>query len=155
MNPEIFMDFSFKSENGTDDFVLNNQNNGARVEVPSKGTLSVTTKALGYANGSATIVNDQEYAKKFDIDFQHITADELLAKGFERIDDLNSASTSGETNWTGRLRMYLQIATGEQDEEGNDIYQNIPVYGFTEKDGVATTTSPSSATSSTSLSSTL
>ncbi|MCR4854501.1 MAG: hypothetical protein K5893_13025 [Prevotella sp.] len=137
MNPEIFMDFSFKSENGTDDFVLNNQNNGARVEVPSKGTLSVTTKALGYANGSATIVNDQEYAKKFDIDFQHITADELLAKGFERIDDLNSASTSGETNWTGRLRMYLQIATGEQDEEGNDIYQNIPVYGFTEKDGVA------------------
>ena len=37
MQPEIFMDFSFKSDNGTDDFVLTNQNNGAQVTLPSKG----------------------------------------------------------------------------------------------------------------------
>ena len=35
MQPEIFMDFSFKSENGTDDFVLSNQNNCVKVTVPS------------------------------------------------------------------------------------------------------------------------
>jgi len=132
MQPEIFMDFAFKSDNGTDDFTLENQNNGVNVTVPSKGTLTITTKALGYANGTATVVNDQEYAQKYDIDIQHITAEELLAKGFEKMDDLNSSTTSGESNWTGRLRMYFQIATGEKDDEGKDIYTNYPVYGFTE-----------------------
>ena len=131
MQPEIFMDFSFKSDNGTDDFVLNNQNNGASVTLPSKGTLTVTTKALGYANGSTTIKNDMEFVVKHDIDIQHITADELLAKGFEKMDDLDSNTTSGESNWTARLRLYYDILTGEKDEEGNDLYTRYPVYGFT------------------------
>ena len=131
MQPEIFMDFSFKSDNGTDDFVLTNQNNGAQVTQPSKGTLTVTTKALGYANGSTTIKNDMEFVVKHDIDIQHITADELLAKGFEKMDDLDSNTTSGESNWTARLRLYYDILTGEKDEEGNDLYTRYPVYGFT------------------------
>lgn len=131
MQPEIFMDFSFKSDNGTDDFVLTNQNNGAQVTLPSKGTLTVTTKALGYANGSTTIKNDMEFVVKYDIDIQHITADELLAKGFEKMDDLDSSTTSGESNWTARLRLYYDILTGEKDEEGNDLYTRYPVYGYT------------------------
>lgn len=131
MQPEIFMDFSFKSDNGTDDFVLTNQNNGAQVNLPSKGTLTVTTKALGYANGSTTIKNDMEFVVKHDIDIQHITADELLAKGFEKMDDLDSNTTSGESNWTARLRLYYDILTGEKDEEGNDLYTRYPVYGYT------------------------
>ncbi len=131
MQPEIFMDFSFKSDNGTDDFVLTNQNNGAQVTLPSKGTLTVTTKALGYANGSTTIKNDMEFVVKHDIDIQHITADELLAKGFEKMDDLDSNTTSGESNWTARLRLYYDILTGEKDEEGNDLYTRYPVYGYT------------------------
>ena len=129
MQPEIFMDFTFKSDNGTDDFVLTNQNNGAQVTIPSKGTLTVTTKALGYANGSTTIKNDIEYIVKHDIDIQHTTADELLAKGFEKLDDLNSSNTSGESNWTGRLRHAFSIATGEKDDEGNDILKYYAVYG--------------------------
>ncbi|MBR2232960.1 MAG: hypothetical protein IJ891_11465 [Prevotella sp.] len=132
MQPEIFMDFSFKSDNGTDDFVLTNQNNGAQVTLPSKGTLTVTTKALGYANGSTTIKNDMEFVVKHDIDIQHITADELLAKGFEKMDDLDSNTTSGESNWTARLRLYYDILTGEKDEEGNDLYTRYPVYGYTQ-----------------------
>lgn len=129
MQPEIFMDFSFKSDNGTDDFVLTNQNNGAQVNLPSKGTLTVTTKALGYANGTTTIKNDMEFVVKHDIDIQHITADELLAKGFEKMDDLNSSNTSGESNWTGRLRHAFGIGTGEKDDEGNDIFKYYAVYG--------------------------
>lgn len=129
MQPEIFMDFSFKSENGTDDFELTNQNNGAQVTLPSKGTLTVTTKALGYANGTTTIKNDIEYIVKYDIDIQHITADELLAKGFEKMDDLNTSNTSGESNWTGRLRNAFGIATGETDDEGNEIIKYYAVYG--------------------------
>lgn len=139
MQPEIFMDFSFKSDNGTDDFVLNNQNNGAQVTLPSKGTLTVTTKALGYANGTTTIKNDVEYVVKHDIDIQHITADQLVAKGFEKMDDLNTSHTSGESNWTGRLRHAFGIGTGEKDDEGHDIFKYYAVYGPTasgvDKDG--------------------
>ena len=131
MQPEIFMDFSFKSDNGTDDFTLNNQNSGALVKVSSKGTLTITTKALGYANGTTSIVNDIEYVVKHDIDIQHVTAEELTAKGFEKMDDLDSPTTSGESNWTARLRMYYDILTGEKDEEGKDLYTRYPVYGYT------------------------
>ncbi len=130
MNPEIFMDLSFKSEDGTKDFTKENQNNGAQITLPSKGTLTIITKALGYANGTTTIVNDVEYIVKYDIDFQHITGEQLLEKGFEKMDDLNHAYQSGENNWTARLRHYFQIATGEKDNEGNDIYTNYAVYGF-------------------------
>ena len=130
MQPEIFMDFTFKSEDGKNDFTLNNQNSGAMVPVASKGTLTVTAKALGYENGVTNIVNDIEYAIKHDIDFQHMTAEQLTEKGFEKLDNLNSVSMSGENSWTGRMRMYYQIATGQKDDEGNEIYANYPAYGF-------------------------
>ena len=130
MQPEIFMDFAFKSDDGSGDFTLENQNSGAQVEVPSKGTLTVTAKALGYERGVTNIVNDVEYTAKAKLDFQHMTGEYLTELGFARMDDLSAASTSGETNWTGRLRMYFSIATGEKDEEGNDIVTYYPVYGY-------------------------
>jgi len=130
MQPEIFMDFAFKSEDGQHDFTLNNQNSGALVKVESKGTLTATAKAIGYESASIEVVNDVEYIIKHDIDFQHITGNELTEKGFAKLDDINSSNTSGETNWTARLRMYFSIATGEKDDEGNDINIYYPVYGY-------------------------
>jgi hypothetical protein len=115
------MDFVFEGEGGQGSFTLDNQTSGAKVEVPGKGTLKITTKALGYASSTSSIVNDIEYEIKHDIDFQHMTGAELAEKGFTAIDDLNSVSMSGENCWTGRLRMYFSI--------GSD---NYPVYGFTE-----------------------
>ena len=132
MQPEIFMDFAFKSEDGQNDFTLNNQNSGATVSVKSKGTMTITTKALGYENGTTTIVNETEYVIKNEFDFQHMTGEQLTEKGFAKLDDLNSVSMSGENSWTGRLRMYYQVATGEKDAEGNDVYNNYAVYGFDE-----------------------
>lgn len=129
MQPEIFMDFSFKSENGTDDFVLSNQNNGAKVTVPSKGTLTVTTKASGYASSTTSLMNDQSYEITKDIDLQHITAADLIAKGFVAMDPLDSETTSGESNWTGRQRLYYQIENGGTDEEGNPTYDKYLVWG--------------------------
>ena len=102
LSPEVFMDFSFKSESGAGDFTLNNQNNGVLVELTEKGTLTVTTKALGYANGTTSIVNDQSFTIKHDIDFQHKTADELFGLGFTETDALQATNVSGESNWTGR-----------------------------------------------------
>jgi hypothetical protein len=121
LQPTIYMDFVFEGEGGQGSFTLDNQTSGAKVEVPGKGTLKITTKALGFASSTSSIVNDIEYEIKHDIDFQHMTGAELAEKGFAAIDDLNSVSMSGENSWTGRLRMYFSI--------GSD---NYPVYGFTE-----------------------
>ena len=129
MQPEIFMDFSFKSENGTDDFVLSNQNNGAKVTVPSKGTLTVTTKASGYASSTTSLMNDQSYEITQDIDLQHLTGADLLAKGFVAMDPLDSETTSGENNWTGRQRLYYQIENGGTDDEGKPTYDKYLVWG--------------------------
>ncbi len=121
LQPTIFMDFVFEGEGGQGSFTLDNQTSGAKVEVPGKGTLKITTKALGYASSTSSVVNDIEYEIKNDIDFQHMTGEALKEKGFEAIDDLNTVSMSGENAWTGRMRMYFSI--------GSD---NYPVYGFTE-----------------------
>ena len=131
LQPTIFMDFVFEGEGGQGSFTLDNQTSGAKVEVPGKGTLKITTKALGYASSTSSIVNDIEYEIKHDIDFQHMTGAELAEKGFTAIDDLNSVSMSGENSWTGRMRFYFQIATGQKDDDQNDIYANYPAYGFT------------------------
>ena len=131
LQPTIFMDFEFEGEGGQGNFTLKNQTSGSKVEVPGKGTLKVSTKAQGYASSTSTVVNDIEYAIKHDVDLQHMTGEVLKEKGFEQIDDLNSVSMSGENSWTGRMRFYFQIATGQKDEEQNDIYANYPVYGFT------------------------
>ena len=130
MQPVIYIDIKFEGENGS---VIESKNNEkvATIAVPSKGKITVTTKDLNgyYDNGTATILNDIEYTIKHDIDIQHITAEQLTEKGFEKMDDLNSGNTSGESNWTGRLRNAFGIATGEKDEEQNDIYKYYAVYG--------------------------
>ena len=132
MQPVIYIDIKFEGEDGT---VLESKNNVkvATIAVPSKGKLTVTTKDLNgyYENGTLTVLNDVEYEIKSDIDIQHITAEQLTEKGFEKMEDLNSSTTSGESNWTARLRLNYQIATGEKDEEGNDLYTTYAVYGFT------------------------
>lgn len=131
LQPDVFMDFEFEGQGGKGNFKLENQTSGAKVDVPNKGTLKITTKALGYASSTSSIVNDIKYTIKNDIDFQHMTGEELKEKGFEALDDLNSVSMSGENSWTGRMRMYFEIATGEKDEEQKDIYALYPAYGFT------------------------
>ena len=131
LQPDIFMDIVFEGEGGQGNFTMEDQTSGVKVNVPNKGSLKITTKALGYSNGSSTIMNDIEYAIKHDIDFQHMTGEALAEKGFEKLDDLNSVSMSGENSWTGRMRMYLQIATGEKNEKQEDITKLYPVYGFT------------------------
>lgn len=134
MQPVIYIDIKFEGEDGT---VLESKNNVkvATFSVPTKGKLTVTTKDLNgyYDNGSATILNDIEYTIKHDIDFQHMTGAELAEKGFTKLDDLNEACMGGEHDWTARMRMYFQIATGEKADDNTDIYNNYPVYGANEK----------------------
>ncbi|MBR6264295.1 MAG: hypothetical protein IKR05_13910 [Prevotella sp.] len=130
--PTLFLQYSFVNENGVEEARGEDRFSGEVVEVKSKGTLTVTTVAPGFASTTVSIVNDREFQTSDVIDFQHMTGEELANKGFQAMDPLDSSSTSGETNWTGRLRMYYQIATGEVDEEGKPTYTTYPVYGSSE-----------------------
>jgi len=129
LQPTVFMDFVFKPHDGSTGFELKNQNNGVRVEIPTRGELTITAKAAGYNEGTYKLMNDQEFAIKHDIDFQKLTAEKLTELGFDAMDDLNSTTTSGENNWTARQRLYLSIKTGEKDADGNDITTKHLVYG--------------------------
>jgi len=132
LQPTVFMDFTFESADGKSNFTLNDQNNGVKVNIPAKGKLTIKTKAKGYAEGTYTMMNDQEFELKHDINFQKYTAEDLTAMGFQAMDDLDTEAMSGESNWTGRKRLYLDIKTGEKDGEGNELTTRHLVYGPTQ-----------------------
>ena len=127
--PTIYLEYQFKNEYGEIEINASDKFSGEVVKVNSKGVLIVTTVAPGFASNTIEIVNDKKFTITNEIDFQHMTAEDLTAKGFEAMDPLDSENTSGETNWTGRQRFYYNIATGEVDEEGNPTYTKYVVYG--------------------------
>lgn len=127
--PTIFINYEFKNADGNVEVSGVDKFSGEVVKVSGKGTLTVTTLAPGFTSTTISVENDKEFATTNDIDFQHMTADELVAKGFEDMGVLDSETTSGESNWTARQRFNFKIATGEVDEEGNPTYTTHVVYG--------------------------
>ena len=127
--PTIFLMYQYKNEKGETEVAAEDKFSGEKVDVKEKGVLTVTTVAPGFTSTTVEIANDKAFTTTQEIDFQHMTAEELIAKGFEALDPLDSESTSGESNWTGRKRFNYQIATGEVDEEGNPTYTTYVVYG--------------------------
>ena len=118
MMPDIFFDFSFKADNGTDDFVLENQTNGSSVEMPSKGSLTITTKAEGYTASTTTYENNVEYKLNLEksVNFAHLTADELAAVGY-----------NADGNVTGNFANYGRLFC--VTEAGDTlVYNEIPQY---------------------------
>ena len=102
--PDIFFNYTFKGVSGD---VKSKENcvNGESITVTEKGTFEFTTHDGGLDAFKSTTIeyaNDIEFAVKDDIDFQHMTVDDLTAKGFSEIETLASTSTSGENNWTAR-----------------------------------------------------
>lgn len=98
-------------------------------EVNEKGTLTVTTHAYGFVPSVTTFENNTEFAVDGAIDFQHMEEAELIEKGFAEIDPLQSATMSGEQNWTARKRLWFGIENGEVDTDGNAKYDTYVVYG--------------------------
>lgn len=129
--PTIFIEYQYKDESGNVVAQGSDKFSGEKVSVETKGTLTITTIAPGFASTTTSIVNDTEFEVKYDIDLQHMSADDLTAKGFEKMDDLDSENTSGESNWTGRKYMSYRVETGEVGEDGSPIYTTVPVYGPT------------------------
>jgi len=102
---------------------------GAKYEASEKGTLKVTTHAYGFVPTETTFENNTEFAVDKTIDFQHMEEAALLEKGFTEIDPLQSSATSGETNWTGRKRLWFGIENGEFNEDGTPKSDTYVVYG--------------------------
>ncbi|MBR3079348.1 MAG: hypothetical protein IKH01_05980 [Prevotella sp.] len=102
---------------------------GAVYAAETQGTLTVTTHAYGFGETTVTFENNTEFAIDQTIDLQHLSEADLIAKGFTEIDPLQSASTSGETNWTGRKRLWFGIENGEFNEDQTPKYDTYVVYG--------------------------
>ena len=102
---------------------------GATYEAKEKGTLTVTTHAYGFGETTTTFENNTEFAIDKTIDFQHMDEATLTAKGFTEIEPLQSSTMSGETNWTGRQRLWFGIENGEVADDGSAKYDTYVVYG--------------------------
>lgn len=134
--PTIFIYWSYKDADGNitdgDDPVTN----GTKLTFDKAGVLTLTSAAFGYAQTETTIANDANYTQTSKIDFVHMTADEIKKLGFAQEEDLNSAATSGETNWTGRKGMWYQDANDPQEdpETGEITYPAVYPFGFVAED---------------------
>ena len=130
--PTLYISYEYKDENNNVVASAEEKFSGEKVSVNGKGILTVNVIAQGFASSVMTEVNETEFVEKSVIDFQHMTIDELVAKGFEDKGALDAASGGGESTWTSGQRLYYRIATGETDDDGNPTWTNYPVYGASE-----------------------
>ena len=100
---------------------------GALYEASEKGTLTVTTHAYGFGETTVTFENNTEFAVDKTIDFQHMAEADLTAKGFAEIDPLQDAKMSGETNWTGRKRLWFGIERPRRKASLRRSSASVPV----------------------------
>ena len=102
---------------------------GSILDVTEKGVLKVTTHAFGFVESTIEVANDTEFAVDASVDFQHMEEAKLTELGFAEIDPLQSSTMSGETNWTGRGRLWFGIENGETADDGSAKYDKYVVYG--------------------------
>ena len=102
---------------------------GSLLDVTEKGVLKVTTHAFGFVESTIEVANDTEFAVDASVDFQHMEEAKLTELGFTEIDPLQDAKMSGETNWTGRKRLWFGIENGEKNDDGTAKYDTYVVYG--------------------------
>lgn len=136
LTPTIFINYTFKDENGTVQFSKEGVSTGAQVTLPGFGTLEIETEAYGYGANKTTVVNNIGYKIAEKVDFQHMTAEELTDLGFTELDPLISSKTSGDTNWTGRRRLYFDQTWPDASTETGDSIHRIYVYGPSDEEWI-------------------
>lgn len=112
LQPNVVFDYVFVPADGGAQLTGTEQSSGSNISIPAEGTLTVTTKAYGYGSTSSQIVNNVSYKIDQYVDFQHMTVDELVAKGFVAKDVLNATSGGGESTWTSGQRLYFDWTHG-------------------------------------------
>lgn len=124
LSPQLFFNAEFKGEDGT---IINKEGltNGATIELPSKGTLTITTQAFGYGEVSTTVENNIAYKQSKILDFAHMTAAEITAAGFSE----DGLVTGNYANY-GRLYGYDASTYNAEDDTytGTFVYNEIPQF---------------------------
>lgn len=124
-SPSLYFDYTFTPDEGE---VVSGANvaSGTKIDLPGPGILVATSTSASFnSSEQTTYANIEKYRLVKEIDFEHMTAETLLAKGFTKLEttedqiaDLYCRSyTSGEDNWTARKRIYDVII----DEQGDSV----------------------------------
>lgn len=136
LSPQIFFTYSFTPKGGTASEESEELGTGSKISVDGEGTLTLTTKAFGYQSSTTTVENNIEYTQKEEQDFAHMNSADIVAKGYAKIDDLNSATTSGESNWTARKRLYYwDAADYAVAEDGSETGTKVYPFGYVDDTG--------------------
>ena len=124
LSPQLFFNAEFIGDDGTH-IQKNGLTNGATIELPSKGTLTITTQAFGYAEVSTTVENNIAYKQSKIIDFAHMTAAEITAAGFSE-----DGNVTGKFATYGRLFGYDASTYNAEDDTytGTFVYSEIPQF---------------------------
>ena len=110
LKPEITFSYVFTGKSGK-----KTEGTGANITVSEEGSITITTVAKGYQSATTEIENNTFYALKKQWDFARMTDEEITTAGFPEYEILNSNSSSGFDQWTGRKRLYYY-------NSGNKIY---------------------------------
>lgn len=139
MRPTIFINYKYVDKSGNVVWDEEGAASGVTVTVEDGGTLTLTTQAFGYQETTTSVENDLEFAVKSNWDFARMSQDELTAAGFTEWQELNTATTSGFSNWTGRGRLYYydENAATINEETGETEYAVVKPFGYVSEDGPA------------------
>lgn len=134
LQPTIFINYEFTGVNG-EKLEKTGVASGAKVTVSQEGTLKLTSTAFGYEATTTSVENNLEFEVKKTWDFARMTDAEISAAGFPDYQVLNSATTSGFSNWTARKRLYYRLeGTSSINDEGEEVWTNVYPFGFISED---------------------
>ena len=124
MIPQLFFNVEFIGEDGNN-FTKEGLTTGATIELPGKGTLTITTQAFGYKDVTTTIENNIAYKQSKLYDFAHMTAAEITAAGFSE-----DGNVTGNYATYGRLYGWDASTYNAEDDTytGMFVYNEIPQF---------------------------
>ena len=148
LKPRLYLAYKFEDENHQVISSGEDLTAGTIVDVPSKGTLTVTTSAVGYGTTESVIENSIEYSLSKDYNFAHLTDNEISAAGFS-----SDGNVTGNYATYNRLYWYdkaTYVEGAEDNSAARVFYNEIPQYtklssAWTDGkliDGVEFTTTP-------------
>ena len=124
LSPQLFFVAEFNGEDGSY-FKKDGLTNGSTIELPSRGTLVITTQAFGYGEVMTSVENDIAYKQSKLFDFAHMTAADITAAGFSE-----DGMVSGNFATYGRLYGWDASTYNAEDDTyaGKIVYSDIPQF---------------------------
>lgn len=100
LQPTLFLSYEFKPADGGATLTGEELPTGTKVTLPGKGTLTVTTAALGYGEAKTSLENNIEYKQAKDYNLAHLTANDFAAMNFAADGEVGSNyATYGRLYW--------------------------------------------------------